>query len=104
MFIATSKYIAKQADGTLINLEINIGQPELDPLSSTKDYRCRIEIPALSFSEYAYGVDAIQSLCLVNQCLSYALKPLITAGCSFYLPQDLQHELDIMMILMPPQS
>lgn len=104
MFIASSEYIAKQADGTLIKLEINIAQPELDPLSSTEDYRCKVEIPALSFNKYAYGVDAIQSLCLVSQCISYALKPLIIAGCSFYLPQDLQHELDIMMILMPPQS
>ena len=103
MLIATSKYIAKQTDGTLIKVESNVGLPELDPLSSNGDYRCKVDIPALSFNQYCYGVDAIQSLCLVAQCLSYALKPLIIAGWSFYLPQDLQHELDIMTLLMPRQ-
>jgi hypothetical protein len=104
MFTASSEYIAKQVDGTLLTIQINVGLPELDPLSSNGDYRCKVEIQALSFSEYSYGVDAVQSLCLVVQCLNYVLKPLISAGWSFYLPQDLQNELDIMAALFPPQT
>ncbi len=104
MFIASSEYIAKQSDGTLITIKFDIGLPEPDPLSNNEDYRCKVEVPALAFSEYSYGIDAIQSLCLVVQCLHYVLKPLINAGWCFYLPQDLTHELDIMAVLFPSQT
>jgi hypothetical protein len=101
MLIATTDYIAKRVDGTTLTLNINIGAPELDPMSKHGDYRCKVEIPALSFFEYSYGIDAVQSLCLVVQCLKYALKPLMVEGCTFYLPEDLTHELDILSILSP---
>ena len=104
MFIASSKYIAKQVDGTTLTFNINIGPPELDPLSTYRDYRCKVEIPALSFAEYSHGIDAVQSLCLVGQCLKYVIEPLTLAGWTFYLPQDLEHELDILSILGPMQA
>ncbi len=101
MFIASSEYLAKQVDGTIVVLKINIGTPEPDPLSNGGDYRCKVEILGLSFSEYSYGVDAIQSLCLVVQCLKSVLDPLALKGWKFYFPQDLNHELDLMSVLSP---
>ncbi|AZQ84611.1 hypothetical protein EKO29_11650 [Colwellia sp. Arc7-635] len=101
MFIASSEYIAKQVDGTLTALTINIGAPELEPIPNGVDYRCKIEISELSICEYAYGVDAVQSLCLVVQCLRTILEPLKLAGWKFYFTQDLEHELDLLSALFP---
>jgi hypothetical protein len=101
MFITTSEYVAKKADGTIVILKINIGTPEPDPLSNEADYRCKVEIPVLSFSEYAYGIDAVQSLCLGVQCLRYVLEPLTLEGWKFYCPKDVEHELDLIAVLFP---
>jgi hypothetical protein len=104
MTIASSEYIAKKVDGSLVSLNIRIGFPELDPASNGADYRCKVEIPSLSFCEYSHGVDAVQSLCLVVQCLKYALEPLISEGYKFYFPQDLERELDLLSALLPTNS
>lgn len=101
MFAASSEYIAKKIDGTTMILTIDIENPELDPLSNYGDYRCKIEILALSFYEYSYGVDAVQSLCLAIEYLKYTLAPLTLASWQLYLPNDLEHEVDMMSVLFP---
>lgn len=101
MFIASSEYVAKNTDGTVVNLTINIGIPEPDPVSNGDDYRCKVEIIGFSISEYSYGIDAIQSLCLVVQCLKYVLEPLTQEGWKFYSPLDLEHEIDLISIFLP---
>lgn len=104
MFIASSEYIAKKVDSTVLAIKINIGTPEPDPVSNGADYRCKIEISELSFCEYSYGVDAVQSLCLAVQCLRCVIEPLTLEGWKFYFPQDLEHELDLMSILFPAHT
>ncbi|MEH6445732.1 MAG: hypothetical protein V7784_17700 [Oceanospirillaceae bacterium] len=80
---------------------LNIGVPEPDPVSNGADYRCKVEIPELSICEYSYGVDAVQSLCLVVQCLKYILDPLKLEGWKFYFSEDLERELDLLSALFP---
>ncbi len=101
MPIVSSKYVAKKSDGILVMLNITIGSPEPDPESNGADFRCKVEIPELSFNEYSYGIDAVQSLCLVVQCLNSVLGPLVVAGWKFYSPHDLEHELDLLSALFP---
>lgn len=101
MFIASSEYIAKKADGALVELTVNIGVPEPDPVSNGVDYRCKVEVIGISFSEYSYGVDAIQSLCLVVQCIKYVFEPLKLKGWKFYFPHDLDHEIDLISAILP---
>ncbi|WP_083543991.1 hypothetical protein [Moritella sp. JT01] len=95
----TSEYAVKQPDGSSLTLKVYVGTPEPDGT----DYRCKLEIPELSFCEYAYGVDALQSLCMVVQCLKYVFEPLVLKGWKFYYPQDLERELDILSAYFPPQ-
>jgi len=98
--LITSEYVAKKPDDTLLTLKVCIGTPEPDGA----DYRCKVEITALSFCEYVYGIDALQSFCLVVQCLKYVFEPLVRKGWTFYLPQDLEYELDILSVYFPTQS
>jgi len=95
--LITSKYVAKKPNNNLLTLNVCIGIPEPDG----SDYHCKVEIPELSFCEYVYGIDALQSYCLAIQCLKYVFEPLVQEGWRFYLPQDLECEFDILSAYFP---
>ena len=65
----SSQYIARQPDGNLLTLWLNIGVPEFDSESNNGDYRCKIEVQELEFSRYSYGIDTLQALCMTIHCL-----------------------------------
>ena len=94
--MVNSPYTAKKPDGNLITLCISIGKPELDTESKNGDYRCKVEVSELEFCTYSCGIDALQSFCMVIHCLKNFFEPLLSEGWKFYLPQDLEHDIDIL--------
>ena len=90
-------YDAKHFDGRLIDITIIVGMPEPDPKSVSGDYRCKVEILGLGLSTYAYGVDAIQTLCLAPRCLRHLIESLSANGWEFYLPGCLERKIDFLI-------
>ncbi|WP_444925075.1 DUF6968 family protein [Microbulbifer sp. DLAB2-AF] len=78
-----------------MNITIKVSGAELDPESKMNDYRCKVEILELGFSEYAYGIDALQALCLAVKCLRNLIESLTLGGWKFFLPSCSDAELDI---------
>ncbi|CAI3800309.1 DUF6968 family protein [Rheinheimera sp. MM224] len=101
MHLATSEYIAKNPVGQSVPVVFNLYAPELDPLSEQGDYRCKIEIPAISFEKYAYGVDSLQALCLAVETLRLTMSSLQSDGWRFYFPQHQDHHFDLLSAYFP---
>ena len=93
----SSMYVAKHFDGRLVDIIITVGMPEPDPKSVGDDYRCKVEILGFALSTYAYGVDAIQALCLVPRCLRLLIEPLNAKGWEFYFPGYLDRKIDFLI-------
>ncbi|GGI70135.1 hypothetical protein GCM10007978_05080 [Shewanella hanedai] len=95
----STEYVAIKPDEKELLLTIELGIPELDPISGMSDYRCKFSAPALGIDEYIYGVDAIQSHCMTLKRLRLLFDDLISKGWKFYFPGHLDMEVDIMSIL-----
>lgn len=91
-----SKYVCQRPDGSLVEIQIQLGAPEPDKTSVSGDYCCKVEIPELGLFNYCYGIDPLQAHCLSVRCLRYLLEPLISEGWRFYIPGHLDRELDIL--------
>ncbi|WDE07843.1 hypothetical protein SG34_013730 [Thalassomonas viridans] len=90
----SSEYIAISPDNEKLSLTLEVGLPEPDPNGG--DYRCKICALALEVDEYVYGVDAIQSYCLVSKRLKMLFSQLISEGWKFYFPGYLDMEIDFL--------
>jgi|GEM_PF-1500497 len=101
MLLATSEYIAKNAAGESVPCVLSLHAPEPDPLSEHGDYRCKVEIAGLLFEKYAYGVDALQALCLGVESLRLAIAKLKSEGWTFYFPAYPDDEFDLLSAYFP---
>lgn len=80
--MVTGKYVATNPCNEELTFAIEIGFPESDE----GDYRCKLSISELDIDEYVYGVDAIQSYCLVSKRLKLIFNELVSKGWNFYFP------------------
>ncbi|MBE8233365.1 MAG: hypothetical protein HAW67_06475 [Endozoicomonadaceae bacterium] len=78
-------------DGTQIKITIIVSTPTL----IDNDYRCEIKILGLDYRAYSYGVDAVQSCCMMLACIKCLFKKLDADGWVFYYPHSLEEKLDI---------
>ena len=89
--MVTGKYVATNPANEEITITIKIGSPEFDE----GDFRCRLSILALEIDEYIYGIDPIQSYCLVSKRLKILFNDFISEGWNFYFPGHIGTDMQI---------